>query len=438
MAITIKAMVQKHRKRSDGTFNVKIRITLNRKHTYIPTEHYISVKQLSKDLNNIKDDFIMEELNIELAKLRKEISKLGAKVNNYDVKQLGEYLQEKRNPTKSSEIDFIKFSEGVIQQMKDDKRDSYRNYQSAVNNLKFFIERDSLNITEFTSRFLRKYEHHLNNKDGIGSRGIELNMASLRSLFNQARKEYNDEDTGDIKIAHYPFNSYKIPKADQAEQRSLSIFQVLSIIDYKYTLSSKHAIMTESPRPELARDVYTLSFLLVGINTIDLYNLDKIDKKGRITYNRSKTKDRRQDKAEISIKVPKEALPLIKKYADPTKKRLFNFYQRYSTSQGFNLAVNKGLKIVGKSIGVDNLDYYSARHSWATIARNDCDVSVDDIALSLNHSSISSSKVTDRYIRKDWSRIDEANNKVLKFMNSSKQKKEIIGSIIGILLSNEE
>ncbi len=417
MAITLKPVILKHQKRSDGTFNVKIRVTLNRKIGYIPTEHYISVKQLSRDLKDIKDNFINDELTLELVRLRKEISKLGVKVNNYDIKGICQYLEEKRNPFEAFEIDFIEFSENVILQMKEDKRNSFANYQGAINNLRAFIKDDRLNINELTARFLRKYEIYLRNKESMGSRGLELNMTCLRSLFNQARKEYNDEDLNDIKIYHYPFNSYKIPKSDIPEKRSLDISKILAIMSYQYSTPNKYTPKIETPRPELARDVYMLSFLLVGINSIDLYNVDKISD-GRLIYNRSKTKDRRQDKAEISIKIPEEALPLIEKYRDSTHKRIFNFYERYSTPQGFNSAINKGLKIIGESVNIDNLDFYSARHSWATIARNDCDVSVDDISLALNHSSISSSRVTDRYIRKDWTRIDDANEKVLDLLRS--------------------
>lgn len=425
MAVTLKLVVLKHHKRSDNTFNVKYRVTLNRKMAYISTEHYVTAKQMTKDFSEIKDSFVRDLLTMELINLRTEVARLGAVVNNYDVKDLAEYLKDYRNPkSQDKDIDFIAFSNKIIEKMKNDNRDSYRNYQAAINNLKKFIKSDKFDIKEFTARFLRKYEEHLKSLDTIGSRGLELNMASLRSLFNQARLEYNDEDMGLIKIAHYPFNSYKIPKAEASRKKSLNIETIAAIRDYEYVQPNKHTREMESPRAILARDVYMLSFYLVGINSIDLYQLKSISKDGRITYNRSKTRDRRQDNAEISIKVPPEALPIIEKYKDPSKKRLFNFYQRYSTSQGFNLAVNKGLKIVGDSVGVDRLDYYSARHSWATIARNDCDVSMDDIALALNHSTIGSSRVTDIYVRKDWSRIDKANRKVLDLLLTKGNKNE--------------
>ena len=63
---------------------------------------------------------------------------------------------------------------------------------------------------------------------------------------------------------------------------------------------------------------------------------------------------------------------------------------------------------------IDYIQFYSARHSFATIARNDCNVSKDDIGLCLNHSSGGS--ITDVYIKKDFTRIDEVIRTVVDFV----------------------
>jgi len=54
-----------------------------------------------------------------------------------------------------------------------------------------------------------------------------------------------------------------------------------------------------------------------------------------------------------------------------------------------------------------------ARHSWATIARNDCNISKSDIAECLNHAT---NTITDIYIKKDWKTIDAANRRVIDFV----------------------
>lgn len=61
-----------------------------------------------------------------------------------------------------------------------------------------------------------------------------------------------------------------------------------------------------------------------------------------------------------------------------------------------------------------------SRHSWATIARNECEVSMDDVSICLNHKSGHS--VTDTYVKKDWSVIDRANRKVIDFVFGEKKE----------------
>lgn len=68
-------------------------------------------------------------------------------------------------------------------------------------------------------------------------------------------------------------------------------------------------------RYNLAKDCFILSFCLMGINSADLYNATEMVN-NTIIYNRTKTKDRRLDNAQMKVDIPKIALPLIEKYRD--------------------------------------------------------------------------------------------------------------------------
>lgn len=102
------------------------------------------------------------------------------------------------------------------------------------------------------------------------------------------------------------------------------------------------------------------------------------------------------------------------KYRDKTGKRVFNFYQRYADHNVFNANVNKGLKIIGKmeNVAIDDLEFYAARHTWATLARNKANIDKATIHEALNHVD-EQMRITDIYIDKDYSKQDEANKKVL-------------------------
>jgi integrase len=138
--------------------------------------------------------------------------------------------------------------------------------------------------------------------------------------------------------------------------------------------------------------------------------------------------NRRKDKGRISIKVEPELLPLLEKYSDPEGRRVFKFYKLYKNVSTFSAAINGvrrkgangqmfagGLKKVGDAIGIKDLEFYAARHSWASIAQNDLDVDKYTIHTALNH-VIEEMKVTDIYTKKDWSPIDRANRKVLDYV----------------------
>lgn len=91
----------------------------------------------------------------------------------------------------------------------------------------------------------------------------------------------------------------------------------------------------------------------------------------------------------------------------------------YSNVGTFTNALNKGLKAIGKSLGIDDLEFYSARHTWATIATNDAEVDKYTVHTALNHVD-EKMKVTDTYIKKSWKPIDKANRKVLDYLKTCK------------------
>lgn len=63
--------------------------------------------------------------------------------------------------------------------------------------------------------------------------------------------------------------------------------------------------------------------------------------------------------------------------------------------------------------GLSGVTFYWARLIFATVARNDCRVSKDGVALALNHVD-EGNRVTDILIAKDWRIVDEVQEKVLK------------------------
>jgi integrase len=111
--------------------------------------------------------------------------------------------------------------------------------------------------------------------------------------------------------------------------------------------------------------------------------------------------------------VEPEAEVIIGKYAG--SERLLDLCDRYANKALLNGVLSRGMRAIGKGLSIAGLTFYAARHSWATIAVNDCDIPKSYVHEALNHVD-GSMKITDVYIRRDWSKVDRANRQVLDFI----------------------
>lgn len=94
---TVKAVVLKHQKREDDTWNVKIRITHERKTAYLATSHYITVDLINKKTFEIKErnNPVYDQVMLDVLKIRSELSALGNQIDCYTAKGLVELMNER-------------------------------------------------------------------------------------------------------------------------------------------------------------------------------------------------------------------------------------------------------------------------------------------------------------------------------------------------------
>jgi integrase len=231
-------------------------------------------------------------------------------------------------------------------------------------------------------------------------------------LFNEAKKKYNRKEKNLILIAHSPFDDFSIPKQEATRKRAISSDIIKKVWKLPYKEMKKGYKST--CRYNLAKDCFILSFCLMGMNSADLYYATDLQS-NTITYNRTKTKARRLDEAKMKVDVPDIIMPILEKYKDKSGKRIFNFYRYYADEKAFNKAINYGLKEIGSLLGIDDLEYYAARHSWATIALNKVGIDKYTIHAALNHVD-DAMKVTDIYIERDFVNENWANSKVVRYV----------------------
>jgi integrase len=408
-------------RRADGTYNVRIRITNNREVRRLSTNIYITDSDLTRS-GKIKNQNIIDMCEDLIRKCREACNELGFGITSISIDKLVEMIKVHLEGKKDFQLDFIEYTKRKTAGMTKGTAQLYGNMLSA---LKRYIKKDTLNINEITSTFLKGFEKFLetepsqqgsNRKTGKkdlpkseSGRKVSAYLSCVRAIHNMAKDEYNEEDTGLIRIPYSPFKSFKIKTQSLTRKRALPVGLIQDIINLPYEPEKTGGKWS---RFNLAKDCFLMSFALVGMNSADLYFADKIAN-NIITYNRRKTTTRRQDKAEMKVMVEDCILHLIEKYRDADGKHLFRFYHHYSDMKAFNKAINKGLKQIGEKLGIEDLEFYAARHSWATIASSAA-VGIDKYTVheALNHAD-SSMKVTDIYIDRDWSNIWNANKKVL-------------------------
>lgn len=433
MATTYKAIVNMAQKRRDGTFNVKIRVTHKRRSVKLATNIYLSDQQITKK-GRIKDQRIVDQCDDIIRAWREKTNQLGMSADSLEVEDVVKYIQAPNVGDKSF-IDFIEYGEKCIANM---LPSTGRTYVYTLKMLRQFIGEDHLDINRISYSFLVSFENYIKENlkktdktDSHNPRAVSSYLSCVRHLHNRAKLEYNDEERGVVLIPYSPFNKYKVPASPPPRKIAVDPKVIQAIINLP-DASKTPIIGRGMKRRDLARDCYLLSLGLAGMNAADLFGSNARLVGDVIVYNRQKTKNAREDKAEFRIRVEPCIMPLVKKYRETDGSHLFIFHRWHQSLEHFNVNIFEGLKSVSKELHnckslskmlPDHIVFYSARHSWATIARSS-KLKIDKWTVheGLNHSD-SKMSITDRYIDKDYSNIWDANAKVLGLFDWSALKK---------------
>jgi integrase len=220
-----------------------------------------------------------------------------------------------------------------------------------------------------------------------------IHLRNVRAVFNDALADGATD-------ALYPFRKFKIvPEA--TPDRSLSADEMKRIFEFEGPQWLQYYV-----------DMFKLSFLLCGINIVDLAKLRRTNK-GRVEFTRTKTG------VPVSVGVQPEAAAIIDKHRGDGY--LVSISNRVRNYKDFLHRMNDALQKIGTTYNVHtkkregeaefpNLTSYGARYSWATLAA-ELDVPERTIEAALGHSS---GTVTSIYTRTDMrKKVDEANRKVI-------------------------
>lgn len=385
---------------------LRLRITNNRKKSELALGISMPQESLDKILSGNKGasplhTSLVRQWQSQLEVIKVEL--LRTKRTDIDVNELKSIVQSALFRSESDEEpeDAAKPNWGrfYTEYVSSKKNRSYReSCQYTLNKMREHCDNFSdLKFDDITLKWLRDFDEKLI-EDGASQNTRNIHFKNIRTCLNRAI----DEEL----TTNYPFRRFKI-RSEETRKRNLPVEELRKLFNYDV-----------EPYQEIYRDMFKLIFMLIGINTIDLFGLTSISRDGRIEYKRSKTKKL------YSIKIEPEALEIINKYWG--QNGLLSITDRWSSHRDFQKYCNIALKKIGKmerkgrggkkEIKPEwpDLSTYFARYSWATIAFNDCGIPKDVISQALGHSWGAS--VTEVYLNRDQRLVDEANRRVLDWV----------------------
>jgi len=404
MVVTFKALLDERRQKDDGTYPLKVRVTVDRKHKEIPLSIYLRQKEWDKNNNRVKPShpnakLISQKVTQALSKLQEIALKYEALDKVYSVDDIvNTYLNKKDyKPT------VIEYGKAIIEEMIHAGRvGNARVYKDAVFKLQKYTDGKKLFFEYIDSAYLMKFSNSML-AEGITINGIANYMSQIRALYNRAIKE------GVVELKYYPFTNYRV-------RREATISRALSVNDMRGIMN---AAIQEDTAAWHNRNYFMLSFCLMGISFADLLSLKGENIMGdRIVYRRKKTKKM------YTIKLHPYAQKILSLYYDPTSHKQSDYLLPVMpvgvtdptklmklSLQGIHVC-NTYMGRIGHQCGITaKVTTYYSRYSWANIARS-LGYSKDIIAQGLGHEF--GNRVTSIYLDNyDNEIIDAANDKVI-------------------------
>ncbi len=383
----VNLILDTRRAKEGGRYPLKFGVSFAGQYAYIPTGIDLDQKQWNgREIVKCEQKSIYSQLvNYKRLELEKAIvglecrginqAKSSAHLKELIERQTSGHYKSATYPVRDAFDEKIKAL---------DKESTRAMYRLTIDRIGEYADLDSLKMADIDYRWLCGFEQHLRDR-GNKVNSIGIHMRNTRAVFNHLI------DLGDIEQESYPFRKYKV-RHEETAKRSLFIEQLRAVRD-----------TPEGPMKRYA-DIFLLIFYLLGINLIDLCNLKEITPDGRIEYRRSKTG------RVFSVKVEPEALAIINRYRG--KGHLLDILDRRkekAAHKSFTSRMNRYLKRL-----VPGISSHWAKHSWATIAA-ELEIPIETISTALGHKI--GSGTTAIYIKFNQRKVDDANRKVIDYLN---------------------
>lgn len=401
MITSVKLMLNKSRVLNNGSYPLVFQVIHNRRKRLLYTGYRVKEELFDesegKIIGHTGSSFTAREIvkmNRELRKIRNQIDTrirhLEQTKAEYTVEDV---LGQNICGTRKKQFYLLQYvNTQIVRKRELNKAGMAAAYKSTCSSLAKFINRSDIRMSEIDFGFVSRYEDFLYS-NGATANTVSYYLRNLRSLYNQAIVD------GYRPLAEYPFTKVQTRPA-KTVKRALSRKDMRILADLK---------LENEPELEFARDLYLFSFYAQGMAFVDIVLLKKAD-----IYNDILTYSRHKSKQLIRMAVTSQMQGLIDKYRTENEYVFPIISDDYSSGyKQYRLAlgrINRHLKKIASMVGIIvPLTTYTARHTWATLAR-DYGAPVSAISAGLGHTS---EEMTRIYLKDfDVSLLDEVNRKI--------------------------
>lgn len=364
---TLKAVQRLHRIKKDGTAEIQIRVSHNRKTIYVRTGYYVKPAHLIDGV--IKKHPESTLLNLMIEDKKAEILQNLLRQDLDDKKLNLNKATGKKPATMQTMFGAIQY---VLKTFEIQRKSA--SYRRMLTNLSYIKEAwgkdiyiDDIKITDVEKFVNYRYQK------GNSNSTVKKNLIDLSSVLNHIGYK------GDNLFMDY---SKKI-KADPIKREKLTYAEIRMLENVKL-----------SGLADLARDMYLFSFYTHGMRFENVSTIKREDvQKDHIFYRMNKGHDHR----EIAIHPKLKAI--IQKYIKGTSLYLFpvvksehNEWNKKEVIGNANTLINKYLLNAARIAGIEkHISFHTARHTFAYLSKKKM-VHVNVIQDALGHSKQSTTQ----------------------------------------------
>lgn len=398
MKISIKPIVIAGNRRKDGTWGVSIRVTFKGVSRRLPTALVCTASDLTRTCK-IKSPAILAACERLVARMRDTLQNISPfDLERMDVDSVVEHIRAALSH-EDFRLDFFAFADEYLQTKKPGTRGTYLN---AVHAFARFLGEPHIDINEINSALLLDFLEFVKtepkarwNTSTQPKVTGPTYIYKLNHIFKAAKDRYNDEDTGVICIPRSPFSKVRPGKVYCNGQECLPVEVMQKVIEAR----------SDDPKVDMALAAFVLSFGTMGANLADLYAARGF-KGEEWRYNRLKTRDRREDKAEMRVVIQPEMRPYLERLGAGTRSEWWLPSLHARDADKITYTINRALTRWCKAQGVQRFTFYAARHTFATVARR-LGVEKATVDEALAHKG--DFEIADIYAERAWDVINAAN-----------------------------